>query len=1334
MLSKFYRDSVCFSHLLIDDGELRRQIGPGADTKLRQFALEIVRQRAVDPTELEAEIIKFFESHAGGSVHWLGGFGSHIHIIEHGYIEAPLRRPPSFNYRDALETKQEYDYGDFLVKPFEATGWRFTPEMLHADAELGAYHDQLYKYFTETFWNARFDGLPYHRFVEKLHMVPLEDIHDMVARGFTRMYIPKEFGGEGLLKAHYYILCPLSMRYADPSYALTIMAHSSIGTTPILLGLNQDLPRARADLQEFLSNESAISNLKSEIQRILRMVESPEALKVKKVFTALGEKVKTEIGRKPMLRAIASEFLAHFMDAGRAGLRTDLAAFKSKLQQSLETLDTLRPRAEAVIAELDRRAEAHKLFLRLISAGQISAFALTEPSAGSDSGGIQTRAELKKVEVLTDADGVKYFMLGSERKNIVDAATIDLSKIDYKKYDYKTDDPAKFRYYQHNGKRIAIHDIAQIRREGDKEFYEYYELNGAKMWITNGHVAGVFCLYARTKEGPTGFMVDRHAEGLVVGKDEEKMGQRGSPTNELGLTSVRVPRENVIGIEGRGQVNALETLNVGRMGLCVSAVSMMTKIVEQTRAFVKERELDKEEWVQQILGGMATELYAIESLAYELIGRADHHGTKSVRTESAIGKYYASEALHRTIRSAEKILGIEGCTQMHELEKHRRDARVLNIYEGTNEVQRFLILRDLVDHVLPQWRKSKVPFHAEDKSSILGQLADAKNLLMRAVGSAVDAFGPQVWQNANFQPTMFKLVDIAGYIKVMDSTAWRALWTRQNYKAAPGDDLVTRMSDPDYNRLVFAEQASADYFDYAIREIEQLDEEFQRDLALLKQGLYPPDIRVAQLSLQAQEGRKVEQRLRPAHRVTRPLHVLVVLNVVPILSPRPRVIDGKLLETHFDFEPASRAALDLAVELKAASKEVAVTAIAVAPRYATELLRRALALGADNAALINTDELPDNPHDAARWTANLAGQKQLPCDLVLCGDAILAAVLAGNLGLSHFSAVKEFVVRDEKIRIDLQKPETSLTVDGPVVLAMEPRGAGTDFTIDDYFDAQDKPLEVIDAAQLAVGPKFELRYQLPQKPAVEEKIETTPESVAALVRKIAGIETSTSDGGTYTGTVKSTEKQSLPGREAAVFIATADKLEGIDTAAACAAALSLPFHVLVLGSFDKRAARAVAARVNAGSIYLVSSPHLANPSTAALLAAMQTVWKDLLPTVLAAGSWANELLAQFAQAFPRIQARYNVVEVVQRNGEVELVQPAFGGKVQRVATIAHAAENPLVMTVAAGAAGSAERKTETDKRAFLVPLEFEYDPEADQLSRALRAAHEEDGHEVHCRC
>jgi electron transfer flavoprotein-quinone oxidoreductase len=1338
VLSKFYRDSVSFAYLLYDNEELRRQLDPDARKKAAIFIKNLVQSQPIR-SELDSQLVTLSEA-KGLAVfdevpHNLGHLGSSI--VNDGYIEKPLQRPPAFNYREALDTKQEYDYGDFLVKPFDANSWRFTPEMLHADIELHTYFDELHKYFTEKFWNARFDGLPYYRLVEKLHMVPLADVRDMVARGFTRMYIPKEFGGEGLLKAHYYILCPLSMRYADPSYALTIMAHSSIGTTPILLGLNQDLPRAKADLQEFLSNAPLVSDLKSEITRILRMLESPEALKVKKVFTDLGEKVKSDIGKKPMLRAIASDFLSHFMDAGRAGLRTDLVAFKSELQKSLEILDSLRPRAEAVIAELDRRAEAHKLFLRLISAGQISAFALTEPSAGSDSGGIQTRAELKKVDVLTDADGVKYFILGKDRKNVIDAATIDLSKIDYSEYDYKTDDPTKFRHYQHNGKRIPIHDIAQIRREtvgrlpsgGEdiREFYEYYELNGAKMWITNGHIAGMFCLYARTKEGPSGFMVDRHAEGLIVGKDEEKMGQRGSPTNELGLTSVRVPRENLIGIEGRGQVNALETLNVGRLGLCVSAVSMMAKIVEQTRAFILDHDLDKEEWVLNILGSMATELYATESLAYELIGRADHHGTKSVRTESAIGKYYASEALHRTIRAAEKIMGIEACTQMHELEKHRRDARVLNIYEGTNEVQRFLILRDLLDHVLPQ---AKLEGEAPAEP-----LEGMRFTFLRTLRRVSDTFGAQTWQNANFQPIMFKLADIAGYLKVIDSTVWRTTWLRsvilsevKNPSRSPETAETLRSDQGDTVHLAIAENACQAYLDYAKREIERLHEEFERDLLLLKQGLYPPDIRVAQLSLQTHEGHETERRSRPALCVTHPLHVLVVLNVVPVLSPRPRVMNGELLETHFDIDASSRSALQHAVELKSASDDVTVTAITAAPQFAAESLLRALALGADNAALIKTDELLDSPHDAARLIADLAGQKQLPCDLVLCGDAVLAAVLAGNLGQAHFANVKDFIVAGDQTKLTLQKPDASITIDGPVVLAMADSTAEVNFTVDDYLDALTKPLEIVDAAQLATGLRFDLRYRLPEKPAAVETTETTPESVARLVRNIAGVESTTQGSGSFSGKIESITPQKLPGRDAAVFIATPDKLDGVETAAATAAALSLPFHVLVLGSFDDASVRSIAARVNADSIYFASSPHLESSTPSALLAALQTIWKDLLPAVLASGAWANELLAQFARTFPRVQARYNVVEVVSRNGGIDLVTPAFGGKVQRVATIGQIADHPLVMTVAAGLiAGTATQKADAEKHVHLAPLEFEYDDATDELARALQAAHDDNG-------
>ncbi len=262
--------------------------------------------------------------------------------------------------------------------------------------------------------------------------------------------------------------------------------------------------------------------------------------------------------------------------------------------------------------------------------------------------------------------------------------------------------------------------------------------------------------------------------------------------------------------------------------------------------------------------------------------------------------------------------------------------------------------------------------------------------------------------------------------------------------------------------------------------------------------------------------------------------------------------------------------------------------------------------------------------------------------------------------------------------------------------------------------------------QLATGPRFDLSCRLPEKPAVAEATVVTPEAVAALVRKIAGVESTTQGSGSFSGKIVSVTPDKLPGRNAAVFIATPDKLDGVETAAATATALSLPFHVLVLGHFDGKSVRSIAARVNANSIYFASSPHLQSSTPSALLAALQTIWKDLLPTVLASGTWANELLAQFARTFPRVQARYNVVEVASCNGSIDLVTPAFGGKVQRVATIGQITEHPLVMTVASGA-DSGKRKAQSKNQVFLVPLEFEYDAATDELARALQAAHDDTG-------
>src|SRR5262249_28165550 len=206
-------------------------------------------------------------------------------------------------------------------------------------------------------------------------------------------------------------------------------------------------------------------------------------------------------------------------------------------------------RASEMQSELDRRQMTCAQALQWIASGQISGFALTEPSAGSDTARVATRAKRRSVAVERDPGGALHFLPPGQGRSryILDAAKLEFrpdgafyrwseqaeaSPICFDEYDYETDNPDRTRYYQHGERRVHFTDIAQLRDGHGKLWYEYWELSGAKMWITNGRMAGIFCLYARSDEGVTGFIVDRHAEGLIVGKDEAKLGQWGSPTNE----------------------------------------------------------------------------------------------------------------------------------------------------------------------------------------------------------------------------------------------------------------------------------------------------------------------------------------------------------------------------------------------------------------------------------------------------------------------------------------------------------------------------------------------------------------------------------------------------------------------------------------------------------------------------------------------------------------------------------------------------------------------------------------------------------------------------------
>jgi alkylation response protein AidB-like acyl-CoA dehydrogenase/flavin-dependent dehydrogenase/electron transfer flavoprotein alpha subunit/ferredoxin-like protein FixX len=601
--------------------------------------------------------------------------------------------------------------------------------------------------------------------------------------------------------------------------------------------------------------------------------------------------------------------------------------------------------------ELARRVEACNLALKWIASGQVAAFALTEPNAGSDTARIATRAVLRSVPLEREPDGVLRFVPfgGREARYLIDASRIDFSTgvpayrwsddhppapIQFGDYDYDTDDPNLRRYYDQGGRRVAFSDVAQVRQRDGALWYDYWEVEGAKMWITSGRIAGVFCLYARTAEGPTGFIVDRHAEGLVVGKDEEKLGQQGSPTNELSLMGVRVPRENVLGVEGRGQVNALEALNAGRAGMAMSALAQTRRVIEEARGWAS-RNGEQLGWR---LRRMEEDEFLCAALAFDVVGRAEHPDTKSARLESAVAKMICTELVQQVVELAEEVHGLAGQTTAYLVEKRKRDARVLTIYEGTSEIQRFLVLRDLVDDVALRWGRSppRPPQHLAPEALELEAL---KAMFRQRVDAALALFGEALWQNPNLQANVFALPEAAAWLKAADSVLGRMAWLCRH----GGTD-----DEPAPRHPVGARALAR-----AFAEVRDRLRRFDDDLTQLRRGQYAPHVRAAALLF---------DRLRYGERETRtpqptsgqPVSsVLVVVEPFAADVPEPYVVNGRLLEAHWCLSSADRAALETALALRDSTPgHVTVEVAAVGPSRAGQVLREALHLGTSRATLI----------------------------------------------------------------------------------------------------------------------------------------------------------------------------------------------------------------------------------------------------------------------------------------------------------------------------------------------------------------------------------------------
>jgi alkylation response protein AidB-like acyl-CoA dehydrogenase len=334
-------------------------------------------------------------------------------------------------------------------------------------------------------------------------------------------------------------------------------------------------------------------------------------------------------------------------------------------------------------------------YLRHLASGEIlGAFCLTEPAAGSDAAGIQCTA----------------VRCGPEQN---------------------------------------CHPERSEGSASSVSAFTHYKLNGTKTWVTNGSAAGVYIVFAKTDpaaagKGITAFLVEPTFPGFKIGRHEDKMGQRSSPSVEIILNDCLVPASNRLGEEGQGLKIALSALDGGRIGIAAQAVGLAQAALDESTKYARARKafgksIGEFQAIQWMLADMHTEIEAARALLYhaaflkdrnppggvrsqirypersegsafsaamstpvaqafrpEAFQSSTSHGSRATGHASSSAKLYASEMVNRVVYKAVQIHGSLGYSRESDVERMYRDARVISIYEGTSEIQRTIIARDLL--------------------------------------------------------------------------------------------------------------------------------------------------------------------------------------------------------------------------------------------------------------------------------------------------------------------------------------------------------------------------------------------------------------------------------------------------------------------------------------------------------------------------------------------------------------------------------------------------------------------------------------------------------------
>jgi alkylation response protein AidB-like acyl-CoA dehydrogenase len=332
-------------------------------------------------------------------------------------------------------------------------------------------------------------------------------------------------------------------------------------------------------------------------------------------------------------------------------------------------------------------------------------------------------------------------------------------------------------------------------------------LNGQKMWITNGGFADVFIVFAKVDgEKFSAFIVERNTPGFTMGAEENKMGIKGSSTVPLFFENAAIPKENLLHEIGRGHIVAFNTLNAGRHTLGVSCMGGSKRALENAAKYARERvafgkSIDHFGLIQAKLGEMCIRTFALESMIYRTAGMfeaamaagGDDKVKRSMQVleeyaiESSISKVAGSETLDYCVDEGLQVFGGYGFHEDYPMARAYRDSRINRIFEGTNEINRMLIIqmllkramagtlplipaaKKLADELLagPSFEDAPAGDFAEDEHS----LAQAKKIFLLAAGSAVEKFRDKLAEN---QEIVAALSNIVMDIYAIESSLCRA--------------------------------------------------------------------------------------------------------------------------------------------------------------------------------------------------------------------------------------------------------------------------------------------------------------------------------------------------------------------------------------------------------------------------------------------------------------------------------------------------------------------------------------------------------------------------------